>query len=253
MSVTQQIQFGGFNFVSNKVYPETWEDQITVTDNTQAIPGSDAAPARDARLAPRVVKITGKIGGFSDRQAFRDACDAFQSAINYGRVATLYKDSDRYLNAKCLTANLSESGLSGAAEFDCSFICPDPYYYSTVTSTTSADSPASGATMAATNGGTAPLYSAWTITPGDTAVGTITLTNVTTGLSWAFGPTSITSGQDLVVDATQGTVTLGGANSLASLTGVFWPLLAGANTIRIDFTGITAITRLSVTSRARYF
>jgi hypothetical protein len=253
MSVVQQVTFGGFNFTANHAWPETWEDQITVTDTTQAVPGSDAAPARDARLAPRVVKITGHLAGFTDRQSFRDAKDAFQQALNYGRMDQLYNDTDRYLNAKCISANLSEDDLIGAAAFDCSFICPDPFYYSTVESTTNAMNPASGDTLTATNGGTASLYSVWTITPGSSAVGTITLTNVTTGLAWAFGPTSITIGEDLVVDALNGTVTLGGVNSLASLSGVFWPLLAGNNTIRIDFTGITAVSELSVTSRARYF
>lgn len=255
MSVVQQWHFAGFDFPTNHVWPETWGEQESATDNTQAVPGSDAAPARDARAAPRIVKITGHIGGtgITDRQSFRDACDAFKKAVRLGKMGQLTKESDRYLNAKCISRDINESQLICASEFDCSFICPDPFFYSTASSMTSVSSPTSGQAIVQSNDGTAPLYSVWTITPGDTAVGTITLTNTDSGLSWTFGPTSLTSGQDLVVDATNGTCTLNGTNALAALSGVLWAVEPDGANLQIDFTGITAVTSIGATARYRYY
>lgn len=106
-----------------------------------------------------------------------------------------------------------------------------------------------------TNGGDVDSWPVWTITgPGST----ITLQNLTTSKSLTFSTTALTTGETIVVDTRPGvkTVTKGDGTNLfpdLSTMSSLWPLVSGANLIRIQMGGADAVTsNVGLSYKQRY-
>lgn len=254
MPITIEPKFGSYVYSTNHADPK--EPQITTPMRIDVSEGarSDVAKTSDGYLSPRTIALEGTIGisGGSDYDDFREQLDLFMAAHIPG-VRPFYRDADRYLNAQ--VDSITHAGDDQACNWTpyiVRFTCADPFWYSTtLTSDTSWVSPASGASKAYANHGSIKVYPVFTLS---VTAGTmdLTLTKTLPAPIETLHLIGAVGAVDVVIDMGEETITVAGDNKMSYLvSGDFFALQPGSNTLFIQFAGIT-VSLVTVEFRARW-
>jgi len=256
-----QVAFGSFVYDANNASAGTWREDLQVRSQVVPVPRSHRALARDGYLGTRMVAVEGMIEGTSLAD-LRTQLDAFLAAHMPGH-RNLYRDNDRYLVAEVRRLAIGELDGLLWVPYSVQFEAADPYYYAATASEDTWLSPADTGTHVVTTAGAVTAAPTFAITlAGGGASLTLTLTNqaptpdeaFTLTVPAAFG--GLLVGDVLTVDTLNGTVTLtrGGAttNRRSWLTGTFWELQPGKNTLHLALSGGPTLASIVTVYRDRW-
>jgi hypothetical protein len=171
----------------------------------------------------------------------RTAIDTITAKLNSG-VKKLTINSDRYLWAakKNFDAQFARGFSGRVATYNIQFVCADPYWYSTTT-TTQDETIAGDATYTyALSVGNALVYPVITITPSGSMT-EFQVTNNNTNVNRFVRYTgTVGAGVALIIDCAERTVTVGtNTNGLNNMTGDFiWLMPNANNALAVSGTGI---------------
>lgn len=243
------------------------------------IPGRAGALLRDTRHGIHEFVLPLSIAASSEanlRSVLRDLVDRMDPTRGVGKIRVTSPIGDqREIN--CVYAaglEMAErEGVSGPEYQECplAFTAHDPYWYDpspaeqsfSVTDTpdffpilpvrlTSSELVADGV---ATNSGSVDAWPVWTITgPGSS----ITLRNLTTSKFLTLDGVTLQAGESAVIDTRPGyrTVTQNDGTNLypyLTLFSTLWPLARGANSVRLEMTGVdAAVSELTLSYYQRY-
>jgi hypothetical protein len=251
-----------------------------IETQVDGVPGQPGGLLREARHGMREFLVTVWQSAGSDT-ALRTALRAFVKAMDpvrgNGKIRVTSPLGDqreitcRYATGLGMDEKLGDASGPDYQKIPVGFVAYDPYWYdvsptSKTFALTSLPSffpffpfhlTASQLVVDDTvnNGGDVGTWPVWTITGPGSAV---TLRNSTTGLLISIPSIALTAGQILTIDTRPGvkSVTLNDGTSLFSTidhtVSQLWSLQDGVNAIRLEMTGITAASALSVSYYQRY-
>lgn len=201
---------------------------------------------RGYRNEKRVVVRGGIYNGPFDSSDLRTRIDALRAAL-FGGPARLWLYDDRYyrcMQAETFPDHYVPTGFNRLADIEIAFSGPDPFQYSSATSTDTWNSPSSGGTRILTSNGNAYAWPTFTITVGGAGSQSIayTLTNSTTGEAFTLTGT-VAGGNVIVVNSLAKTVLIGTTDEMTLFDGIFPTLAAGGNTFTLTIStgSITSI------------
>jgi hypothetical protein len=214
---------------TNGITIQTPDESFISRINPIIVPRKDGALLDSSLyLEPKIITLNGIIRG-TTKEAYRTYKDTFKKNLETSSLK-FYIFDDRYINVQKSSCPIRDyiTGLLG--EFSLDFIAADPFWYATSASYTEKTTSATSYDFTtAAPAGNAPSLPTITVTADsdftNPSVQNRSLTNLP--LFSHMG-----SGQIWVVDYALFTATMGGSNSLSLLSGDFWDLLPGANTIR---------------------
>lgn len=241
-----RLRFGSFDFPGT-IRPNGTDAPVDLGE--QERPRGDGSVTQPGRRKSRSVTLRGSITATS-ADNLQAVYDGMRAACSIGvKGALWFGRDDRYANAQVesWTDDTEDGMLYGVVvNIQVGFRLADPWWYAT--SATTATLTTSGGTV--TPGGNGPAAPAWSITIGTGGTGTVTLTNSTTGEAATLTGTFI-SGDIIVIDRANYTVSINGVAAFGLLGGRIPTLAAGANTIAASATTVT-ISALSCVFTARY-
>lgn len=157
----------------------------------------------------------------------------------------LYIYNDRYYYAYVLSFGYKyiEGAVFKSLAYSIDFFCADPFQYSTTEVTDSRTLNSSDTAIDITNNiyresftlnnpGNSYVYPKFTITPAND-INSVIIRNITTGRNITYTGT-VTSGQSLVIDCANLTVTNNGTEDLTNFSGSFLWLNAGNNSFQYE-------------------
>lgn len=252
-------------------------DGAAVRNNSEMKPQRDGAIVHDAFLGPRTIVLTGQViaADFTTRRTLLDNLAAYTFPLlraNGTLRFTPTGGTTRQLSVRLFDKVTVRGGV--LKEFQITLIASDPFTYSDAlfTATTSALTGAgatgglafpvafpigfgeytAGGEAAVTNSGNVNSY------PVIRVYGPIsgpTLRNLTTGLVLSLPGASVSSGSYAAVDMANETIYLDDITTspliryLDVLTSEFWPLVPGANTVKLTGSGFSGATNATVLYR----
>jgi Phage tail protein len=253
--VSYSLKFGSYSLPSAFAVMSTPQaSQVAV--NT--VPRADGGRVSTRYIGTGVIGLEGGVArdlGSASDTAIRTSLDTLKS--NLQGIQNLYTHTDRYWrNCVLRTFDIMSPAPTMPLRMQrvkLEFVTPDPYQYSTTTTTDGRSISATAQTQATTNGGNAPALPAISVTVGGSGAVTIafTITNSTTGEVFTLAG-AVTGGDVIIVDSLAQTVTIGGVDKTSLFDGVFPTLAVGANTILEAYSAGT-ITDLSIAHNARYY
>ncbi len=246
MTVYLQKSYGGYVYSGSTDYTDL-EETIGYRQRISKSLQKDGAFSAGSLHDPRRVSLTGILqpaGGATDLADMRAARDAFAAAHAAGSARPLYIDSDRYLNAEVESLTLGKWNGLAYLPFDVTFLCFDVYFYSSASSLVSLTP---NGTAAVATGGTATVLPIFTLAVS--SPGLITLTNGA-GDACTIAPTAAGT---FVLDSTQESLTLAGADSMGLFSGVFLTLAAGTDQVTITPSGGAALSSATVGFQSRFY
>ncbi|MDX1932776.1 MAG: hypothetical protein SFU56_09245 [Capsulimonadales bacterium] len=221
---------------------EQWDED----EFRQNIPTESNAEGREwqGEAVPdvRIVTIPIYLEG-GTRQQLRDRWEAVACALAQPAEGTWYMHSDRYVTGR---VNMIRKDLDEGMNFLRATIglrCADPYWYKNSLTTATLTGGGNSVTI---EGGNRPVP---VFTFDTTGAGDLTVTH--DGRSFVL---AITDNAQYVIDCGTGTVTQGGVDALALMTGEFIEegLRVGATTIGVTLGGTLALSSGSVSYRPRW-
>lgn len=251
-----------------------------IETQVDGVPGEPGGLLRETRHGVREFVLTVWQSAGSDT-ALRTALRAFVKAMDpvrgNGKIRVTSPLGDqreitcRYATGLGMDEKLGDSSGPDYQKIPLGFVAYDPYWYDVSPTSksfalTSVPSffPIFPLRLTAsqlvvddtvTNAGDVVAWPVWTITGPGSAV---TLRNSTAGLLISIPSITLTAGQVLTIDTRPGakSVTLNDGTSLFSsidhTVSQLWSLREGVNAIRLEMTGITAASALSVSYYQRY-
>ncbi|MHB2015316.1 MAG: phage distal tail protein [Candidatus Xenobia bacterium] len=229
-----QRTFNGQTFGNGNPYTvASWDADFPRRITPVPAPRSDVSVAFDAGEGPGTIQATIKILDTSVANAQADLV-ALQAAFRgvYGKL--YYQQSNKYWLAYCSDTHVTQDIKSLLRDYvlQVTWLASDPfYYYDTVPAAVEwgpyANPSTPGQTLAVTNPGGAYCYPVWTVNGPFKSPFTIS----TPLGNWTYNQ-DLGAGSVLVVDGTQKTVTLNGANGFSAFSGDayyggFFPLNPG--------------------------
>lgn len=258
MPIYNALAFGSFVYETGQAPAATWKEDLSVRSAIMPVPRSHRALARDGFLSTRMVGVDGTVMGTSQSD-LRTRLDAFLAAHQPG-FHNLYRDDDRYL--VCETRRVALGELDGLlwAPFSVQFEAPDPFYYAQTASQDTWPNPANTNTRVLANGGSVTAAPVFSMTVGSGGAPLVfSLTNQALNPAQLFTLTSVgnvLAGDLLTVDTLQGTVTLTRTavttNKRSWLTGRFFELVPGNNTLLAGLSGGPTISSMVTDWRNRF-
>lgn len=208
--------------------PDAFDDSsgFNIAIPESEAPGYSESYQEDSYARPRSVTLTGRITPESPFVAatpdgIRDALDALAGALTEGSAGQLYRNSDRYLNARVALFRESERDQGYVTRaWMVGFDCADPFYWDATAQSAVALPTTDGGTVTLTPGGSAVALPVITLVVPSGAIGeTITLTLPTSTLNPLPAALTPSVAGTYVLDTTNGTVTVGGVDYSADFTG----------------------------------
>lgn len=235
-------QFGGYAYPKSTIVDVARE--MMARSRFGDTPGRAGQYTAGGLLAPRPMRLTGHLIPLPT-DSLDTLTDALFAAHAPGAPKPLFLGrDDRFVFAEVTGFRQTNSDrYPVSCEWEAQFTASDPHIYGTANNTVTLTA---GGT--ATTNGTAFSLPVWTIsTTAATAgnVGTVTITNTTTGRSFTL---SAPLGGTMIVDCRNQQVrdNATGIDRTALFTsGTFWDFAPGANTITVSTTGGVAVQTLS--------
>lgn len=207
-----------------------------------------ALVTEEVTMSPKNLMLTGVI--VQATAALAEArLSLLEKQMNAGRKQLRF-NSARYISLykKSLTAQPVDGTALTAWRYAIAFFADDPFWYSTSPTSTDQIADYNPEVWSHTNSGDALVFPVISIIAdqGGNVAGGITLTNSTTGLSFTFAAT-ILSTKSLVIDCANHTVQNNGVTDYANSGGSWHHLEPGANSF--SYAGAAATVRLAYTQR----
>jgi len=250
------LQFGTYTFPNQtfEIEGHNMAADVPVAD----IVRQDGGVVLDGYLAPRPIRINGKLYG-DDIDSMHNALNIMARAVhNRGQAANLLYRSDRQVSARMDGGGFSCPFTKGLyehlSEISIGFIAAKPYAESTTATTTTGSRTNNSATQAVINNGNYPTNPVITFIAGACFTNDLFVQNNANSLFFRFqGP--MINGQTLVVDCEAGCVLLQVGLTMVEAISYFSGDLnfaiegGGSNTLIID----AATLSYSIVSRDRWY
>ena len=246
---TYSLKLGSYTF------PSTFHPSSTPSDTRLGVvevPRRDGVVVGTPTLKEKIVNVKGMLRADTPT-ALRTAMDSLLAAVN-GDRQKLYLWDDRYIwaNKIAFATDYDETSFKRYCFVSIDFLCDKALWEAETESTDTWSSPSHGATHGIVVGGNAPAEPVFEITVGATG-------NLDVELALPDGSFSltgqVTSGDVLVVDCAEETVTLDVDDSdyMSQFDLVFLELSGGAtNTLTFSNTGV-AVSQIVTTWRDRWY
>lgn len=243
---SQILKFGG---VDLSPYIETWQEKLDTRLNAVTVPNRAGVLFSSARvLDARRIDLTGRIvSPDGTALGLRTTLDTLSNLFNQLDQQLQLWD-DRYITATKATFGFAyvPGSAMRVVDFQVSFLCADPFTYSTSGSTNSYNLTTGDVAIDITNNiyrqsdtlnytGTFLTFPVYTITAGATPLTHITIRNLTIGRQFVYSGT-VAPTKSLVVDTANFLVTNDGTSDLTNWNGDFIWLQPGNNSLQFEGT-----------------
>jgi len=214
----------------------------------------------DKKLNPRLLTIDGVLyeteAGvkINTSAAFEDEWDELMEQINKETLHIYGYKIDRYIIAECLERSTHTwVAKNHAGRISLGFRCENPFWLSSSQTQSSQNVTATGQTKNWTNNGKESTYPVVRYTSGGNQ-SVVKLKNQTDGNREIIytAPVNLANTDYIDVDMTKGTCKLNGSDDIVSMTGAFWELRTGVNTIEATIVGTAGTSVLRLTYRDRW-
>ncbi len=212
----------------------------------------------DKKLNPRLLTISGVLyeteAGvkINTSATFETEWDELMEQINKETLHIYGYKIDRYIIAECLENSKHEwVGRNNAGKIGLFFRCENPFWLSTSETQSSQNVTASGQTKNWTVSGKESTYPVVRYTAGGNQT-VVKLKNQSAGNREITYTASLANTDHIDINMIEGTCKKNGSDDIVSMTGAFWELRTGVNTIEVTITGIAGTSSLRLTYRDRW-
>ena len=212
----------------------------------------------DKKLNPRLLIISGilyeteagvRINTSAD---FEAEWDELTEQINKETLHIYGYKINRYMIAECLEKSTHEwVAMNHSGNISLSFRVEEPFWWSSSEIQSSQNVTASGQTKNWTVIGKESTYPVARYTAGGNQT-IVKLKNQSAGNREVTYTAALANTDYIDIDMSAGTLTKNGTDSITNMTGAFWELRTGVNTIEITITGTAGTSSLRLTYRNRW-
>ena len=231
---------------------EAWEEnQPTRIVSSEIARKHGVVVDQQSILGPRTITVSGKV--FLATYALcRNLFDEMAHNLNVGR-ARFRLDDERFIYATkdSLNKRYIQSMQGCAIEYQITFLCDDPFWYSENLTEQIATLTGSTQTVTVSPSGLESTPVVLSIAPSSTMTKIRFINNNSLSQVWLQYDGSVTPGNALVLDGYNKTCVNGGINELGFSTGDFFELL-GAQNNPLIISGIGCAGELTITYRNRW-
>ena len=200
---------------------------------------------RRANIEGRTIRLSGTISA-DTAATLETRLDTLLQKLHQADAKVLQISDDRYLDAWASPDGIKwDGGTAGTvARWSCKFTSKSPYWRASAESTdtlTNSSGTGSQSVVVDNTGATAPSWPTFEIAFEGDISGTLTLGNSTTSKEVEFADLNVMTGDTLIINTENGQIyieTPANASSYTpnKITGAFWPLEPGNNTVVMTVT-----------------
>lgn len=239
---TQIFKFENLNL---DAYVQAWSESIPQRIESVQVPRRDGVLLSDGRPNLKRVTLRGLLTNATStglRTAEDTLLSSLRNSTGSSPTGKLRVWDDRYLNAQLdgYDREYAPGHRGTAVKFQAVFAAATPYWLADTCSTDSRSTSSTTLTYSLTGGGTANAPPKITLTAGQNGIGAgLRFTNLMANQFLTFA-SSMSSGDVLVLDCENLTAVKNGTNVLAQVTGDFFSILPGSNSIKFDGTSCSS-------------
>lgn len=230
--MTYQLRFGSYDLPTGITVARVEMARRVPTANSAR---NDGARTLGALLNLKRISLKGGIFwplGSSDKTWLRGQLDALRTGLAQG-PCNFTVDSDRYwrqCQVEAYADDYEPTGFNRLVNISFDVVTGDPFSYETAAQAGSGSISSTGGTKSCSNGGNAIALPSITIVVGTAGTNTLQISNGANGDACTISGT-LASGDSIVIDSLNATVTKNGVETMTLFDGQFLRLAAGANTL----------------------